>query len=699
MELSTPREGGNDGRLLGRAGDLWNEIIRLQALVVAQHAAELARLEQQPKAPPPGPPGPFRDDDDESPMMESMGSMSSRNLSDSPAGPDKALAAKVSALMPYEEAAPPTGLAPRDEHVAAGDGKRFEVPHSADGPGDSPPPISLRPCWHVPPREPDFVVDAYSLYPPSPRLEKRLRLTALHVAGPSQDRRRSRGMLHPLGCCLLFWRLLACAMAAYDVAIVPLQVFGWPRGRILKTADWAALGFWTLDLVVNFRTGIFWRGELLMDADAVADRYLRSWCALDAAVLVPGWCFSILSQLDGASEAGIEVLKATRVLQLLRAVRLGWWLHGMEDAFTVAWARLMLRTAQLTLPVAALCHLLTCLWYWAGQARSDGWVGRLPLGASDDGELYLISLQWVLAHLAGGTGSTVAALAPATVLERACAAGISLVALLVLSFFVASACSTLVRFQLEAQSAAASQATLDRFLQRHGSPGWHGLPQELSARGRQALASRCSWRLQGDREAQLFRSLLPTSLAQEMLVTARSPVLRWHGLFGALCAPYRGRGGSPVLARLLCAEVVTMEMHAGEDDVYTYGEASDSMLFVGSGRFLYQAPANDNGEVALLDKRRWLCEAALWLSSWVHTGSLSCRCEGESLHLNAARLSLLVRQDVQLHAKVAQHAEQFAHATCVQGCTDLGLCRSAGRSGGAGRNGAAGLSQPQMLML
>eukprot|EP00959_Pyramimonas_sp_CCMP1952_P162371 3394914-Pyramimonas_sp.AAC.1 len=101
--------------------------------------------------------------------------------------------------------------------------------------------------------------------------------------------------------------------------IPPYVAFGVEEGFFFKTLDSTTDCIFLLDIVLNFFTGYYDRGVIVMDQAMVANKYIRSWLWIDLVASVP---VDLLSGSGHLSRSGVgyndSLLRLHSMLRLLK---------------------------------------------------------------------------------------------------------------------------------------------------------------------------------------------------------------------------------------------------------------------------------------------------------------------------------------------------------------------------------------------
>jgi len=173
---------------------------------------------------------------------------------------------------------------------------------------------------------------------------------------------------------------------------IPLRIvyFEHPAssGGALDVLIFIADATWLFDIMLNFRTGFFSSGRLILEPQRIAAHYARSWLVVD----ILSACPLVLTQRSGAA-----INTAAHLLKLLRLLRLGSRFSRLEQERR----SLGLFLLKVGLYMLLISHLCAAAWRLAQRADhpsrngGSGGVAGASSGSSW-GELYVKDLYWVL---------------------------------------------------------------------------------------------------------------------------------------------------------------------------------------------------------------------------------------------------------------------------------------------------------------
>jgi hypothetical protein len=187
-------------------------------------------------------------------------------------------------------------------------------------------------------------------------------------------------MLRPNGKFKIGWDIVTVILLGYLLTSLPLYIgFEMADSPFQTTMDYVVLVFFSLDMLVNFRTGYF---DLLGNLV----RYLKGWFLVDLLSTIPvDW---IDWDGNGSSISGTQALKTAKITKAIKVIRLlrltklmksSVYADQIEEWLGVQKSKL--NAARTLLMMMVLAHfvdlLLLGLYRLATCGRDDGMVGCL----------------------------------------------------------------------------------------------------------------------------------------------------------------------------------------------------------------------------------------------------------------------------------------------------------------------------------
>lgn len=163
----------------------------------------------------------------------------------------------------------------------------------------------------------------------------------------------------------------------------------------MPCASVAVFTWFLLTIVLNFRTGVMHRGQLVMAPADVARRYARSgWLFIDTFAALPIFA---LNAAVGTQSVGFNALRGLGMTKLLRIVQLS---RLLDTLLAATLNPSVLRLLQLSSTICLLWHWTACLWWLIGTttAQVDVW-NRAESGSSWGLDPILLSLPQISQYL------------------------------------------------------------------------------------------------------------------------------------------------------------------------------------------------------------------------------------------------------------------------------------------------------------
>jgi len=269
-------------------------------------------------------------------------------------------------------------------------------------------------------------------------------------------------------------------------------------------------------------------------------------------------------------------------------------------------------------------HYSACGWYGIAVyfEFEETWILARAFDMHDDGYMYATCLHWALHQFA----LSATEIAPTNWLERVFSIGVVLYGLVLFAGFVSNTTCAMWLLQTSDRQRLKKEKDLRLYMaQGHVSPDlanriWSFL------RERKQNANRLI-----EQDVGIVRDL-SLALQVELHSDIYLPIITSHPLFYHLSL-----GDIPVAHRICHATVTVRVTDAGEE-VFAKEKEATKMFFVCTGVFNYFLHSTDGYHDDQLEKGRWACEQALWLT-WSHRGWLLAHTIGDMVLLDAGLLS------------------------------------------------------------
>jgi len=435
----------------------------------------------------------------------------------------------------------------------------------------------------------------------------------------------------PSSMAVITFDMLSLASLFHDLLITPYSL-AWDMefGGALMIMTLVSALYWTLGILVKFRTGYYLHGELHLAPRDIAWHYAKTSLLFDLALVVVDWAIIAASLGDADATGSYRGSKVFRIMKVLRLARVMELLERMVASLLPS-NRLVLRLLQVILGTLIFTHLMCCAWYALGQRNSSDtdmfWIdglfqpggiagetdrlGNGPLYAeSGDTFRYLTSFHWTLAQITLGAIS----IEPTNSMERVFCIVLLMTGVLFNAVIVSLISSQTMEYVAMRQEQLEMASTLRRFLEQNHVD----MPLQVRVRRqiRQRLAK--SRMLLSENDVPAL-GMLSAALRTELLFEVRIPNLLTHPLF---------RMWTQIdyyALRAVCDDAVRLISNKPQDYIFVAGQVAANAYYVIQGTLRYAQDSETSFEevetVTSVEKGSWISEMALW-AHWLHVGKL-----------------------------------------------------------------------------
>jgi len=381
---------------------------------------------------------------------------------------------------------------------------------------------------------------------------------------------------------------------------------------------WLSTAFFALDIVLNFLTGFFHDGHLVMKQGDIIRYYLLGWFAIDFLATFP--FDEVFSGKNGATKLTkiTKFGKFLRMMRLLRVAKLNVLVQRIEDLFASQAVFIGMHLLKMVTVFFLACHWSACCWAWMGHPTrhyhgKDGPINQAtcePGGACEpsilgspwrrryavEGETipdqYLLSLQFAAGVITGGDPG----LQPGFWLERVFVITMMYVSL----FMVATVISQVVMIFEKVSDESKVQNELMHSFRLFMAAG--RVPFELQQKVRRYLEYQFRARkaLQV-RRFEMMDRLSPT-LRRELLVHLNKSIVQQHPFFKDM--------PSEMLARMCC--LAECDLCAPRDTIINRGQRLEKMYFLVQGKLQLRTSKIKSGDAEEIEAPGWVAAASLF---------------------------------------------------------------------------------------
>jgi len=441
-----------------------------------------------------------------------------------------------------------------------------------------------------------------------------------------------RSMLDLIGVCIL----------AFDMCVTPvilawdLRVDGW-----LLYASYCTTLWWTLDIVLNFRTAYFAHGVLETRPSKVTRNYLR-WFPLDALVTSADW-FGLVINLLNHDNTQLTIIsdfprfvKMTKVLRLVGVLRIARFVEPLErlvDQYVSQVLHHTIAMAELFMVVLWVNHAMACAWYGiALQGDSDTGLNWTELSLNSRGMTYreagrtfqyTTAFHWALTQMTPGSMPV----HPLNSTERIFNIVCLFLGLLFFSSIISSMTATLAQLKGLHQVRDRTMLELEKFLREKG------VSREMSVTVRKQVRVRMSQRKPMELRDVAALKLVSLTVMENLRFELFKGPLRSHQIFRLM-----DQTDTEMLHRI-CNTGITLRSCLAEDVLFVQEKVCNEAYLVMNGSIEYTERSHvcTRAETEISPKSAvqgdWLSWVALW-SHWYHVGQAQVGSTSEVLTLD-----------------------------------------------------------------
>jgi len=201
----------------------------------------------------------------------------------------------------------------------------------------------------------------------------------------------------------------------FEVIMIPLQIsFTFDEGEFLSVFATVIDAFFISDLVLNFNTGYYLRGNLVVDRSEIASNYLKSWFVLDFLASFP---YTYILDAAGVSDSGdgsssrvsqstriiriLRFFRFIRVIRLIRVLKLKNMFGKLESFISLSPAlNALAGFLRLSAIILFIAHWIACIWHLIGDLEfgtvGDTWIIRLDMQDAGWSSRYVASIYWAI---------------------------------------------------------------------------------------------------------------------------------------------------------------------------------------------------------------------------------------------------------------------------------------------------------------
>jgi hypothetical protein len=170
------------------------------------------------------------------------------------------------------------------------------------------------------------------------------------------------------------------------------------------------------DILLNFNTGFYYKGVVVMKRHRIMLTYLRTWFLIDVLATFPyeyTFEFAMGSEENESvqqySQAPqllrmLKLIRFLRILRLLRVLKLKKFLYKLDEFIVTDVLNTVMDILKLLVLIFFISHLLACTFYYVGDYEStdnpENWIRVSGIDEIPKEERYMTSLYFSFSTMA-----------------------------------------------------------------------------------------------------------------------------------------------------------------------------------------------------------------------------------------------------------------------------------------------------------
>eukprot|EP00747_Dinoflagellata_sp_TGD_P063811 gnl/TRDRNA2_/TRDRNA2_153618_c2_seq1.p1 gnl/TRDRNA2_/TRDRNA2_153618_c2~~gnl/TRDRNA2_/TRDRNA2_153618_c2_seq1.p1 ORF type:complete len:677 (+),score=89.80 gnl/TRDRNA2_/TRDRNA2_153618_c2_seq1:133-2031(+) len=500
-----------------------------------------------------------------------------------------------------------------------------------------------------------------------------------------ENTRKKRFLLSPQSTRRLIWDCWGLFLIMYDLVFIPMQLLGMDQSAAFEIMMWVTTITWTIDIPLNFVTGVYVKNKLVMRPEIIARYYMSTWLPLDIAVSAVDWTsllmgFMSTSSQQASGDSFLRILRMVRFLRLLRLAKAERFVQSVQARINSNTFVLSLTIARLVLSIIVANHVIACLWYGVGIAQDDGWPHVTGIVDADLSYKYTTAAHWALSNFQASVE-----IYPVNAIERLFAISIGLIALILFSSFLSVITNLMMQLQQFRQKNTQRQRVVRNYLFSNN------VSADISARVKKHIEGTSGGIHKEKEEEHKVLSELPTNLQMDLFREVRFPILAGNQFFSELIAEH------PRAMRKVCFDCMEDYPVQQGDILFSSGEACSAMTILVRGELTYtrgrrrvstdirgrSKPVLPSDEFEAANRRAssvktevskhaiakgdFLSESVLW-TPWEHAGRLVSTKFGSLLLIHQKKFSETMSHHETLQIDARLYASEYL--AWLNACTD-----------------------------
>lgn len=242
------------------------------------------------------------------------------------------------------------------------------------------------------------------------------------ISGDKKVKWSVRILLRPEGVVRVVWEILVTLVLLYLAFIIPYtSAFEPSNQNLLETIDLISLIVFSIDILLNFNTAYYNKGEIVTNRVKIAKNYAKFWLWIDSFSAIP---FNYIFVQSSHHIQTVNFFKLARELKLLKLVRLSQLktlIFRLEDQIANEKFVSLLMILKLLLYLFLIAHFFACIMFSISSTDlgPNSFISSMSNksyeATESTSDFYITSLYWAFSTMtAVGFGD----LSPITTHER-----------------------------------------------------------------------------------------------------------------------------------------------------------------------------------------------------------------------------------------------------------------------------------------
>lgn len=203
------------------------------------------------------------------------------------------------------------------------------------------------------------------------------------------------------------WDSYCLLMIFHELLLVPLRLaFEIDDNVVFDTLDYIINICFMADIILNFNTGYYYKGLLIMDRKKIIKNYVSAWFWIDIISTFPyDWVYSEDDSDTGFQGRAISFaklfrfLRFIRLLRLMRVIKLQKIFRKLESYIDMSTLMVsIIAFLKLCLIILLIAHWIACIWHFVAileiGVEPDTWLTVSGLINESWQIRYISSIYW-----------------------------------------------------------------------------------------------------------------------------------------------------------------------------------------------------------------------------------------------------------------------------------------------------------------